>query len=429
MKLFLYFSEMIGMDVLDSRGEYLGGVHDLAMNPQGDIYPKATDLIIRRGNFNKEFARIPWDDLAYIENEARLKPEAKPVEFSCQPIKPDFAIRRDILDQQVVDTDNQKVVRVNDIHLLRVDNKLYVAHVDVGLRGLVRRLEWNTFIDFVVKKISPKAPYLSTEELIPWKNTQVLSSLGQKKSLLKLDVARSKLSGLPPAALADIMQDLDIFARISLFKTLDASLQLRVFTDLALTDKEELIDQLHESEVAAIIQNIPSDEAADLLMKLPRERAHQLMGLLGSEANKKLRKLLSFAQYTAGGLMTTEYLSLKPDATVADGIKKIKDNVNFPGSIFFLYIVDEQHKYLGTTNLRRFLNEDPNKKLLDTSYPDLAFVYTDDDMETVALMLERHKFSSIPVLNKEDILQGVITIDDVMEELISLVWSKYKEKL
>ena len=187
---------------------------------------------------------------------------------------------------------------------------------------------------------------------------------------------------------------------------MDAVLQNKVFTDMTLTYKEELIDQLSENEVANLITNIPADEATDLLMKLPREKTHHLMGLLGSETNKKLRKLLSFAKDSAGGLMTTEYLYLKPDATVADGLQKIKDNINFPGTIFFLYIVDDNHKYLGTTSLRRFFNENPQTLLLDTCYPENIHVYTDDSVEQVALLLERYKSSSIPVLNRPGYFAG-----------------------
>jgi magnesium transporter len=162
---------------------------------------------------------------------------------------------------------------------------------------------------------------------------------------------------------------------------------------------------------------------------LPREKTRHLLGLLGSETNKKLRKLLSFAKDSAGGLMTTEYLSMRSDATVADALKKIHDSIDFPGTIFFLYVVDDNHKYLGTTSLRRFFNEVGEKPLLDTCYPENIRVLTDDTVEQVALLLERHKSSSIPVVNDQGILQGIITIDDVLEVLISLVWHKYEEKL
>lgn len=429
MKLFLYFSQIIGLDILDAKGQWVGRLHDIAMNPYSDIYPKASELIIRRGSPAREYARVNWEDITYIEEEVRLKVLGDRVKFFKEIPKCDFTLRRDIFDQQVVDIDDQRVVRVNDIYLLCVDNQLYAANVDVGLRGIFRRLGWTAVIDLIVSIFNSRSPYLTQDELIPWKATQILPKLGRMKSVLKVEVSKNKLSSIPPAALADIIQDLDLFARVSIFKSMDAVLQNKVFTDMALTYKEELIDQLSEHEVANLITNIPADEATDLLMKLPRDKTHHLMGLLGSETNKKLRKLLGFAQDSAGGLMTTEYLYLKPDATVADGLKTIKDNINFPGTIFFLYIVDDNHKYLGTTSLRRFFNEGPQTLLLSTCYPENIHVYTDDSVEQVALLLERHKSSSIPVLNRDDILQGIITIDDVLEEMIALLWHQYKEKL
>ena len=342
MKLFLYFSQIIGLDIMDAKGQWVGRLHDIAINPYSDIYPKASDLIIRRGSPSREYARVSWEDITYIEEEIRLKILVDSIKFSKETIKCDFTLRRDIFDQQVVDIDDQRVVRVNDIYLLCVDNQLYAANVDVGLRGIFRRLGWTGVVDFIVTCFNSKAPYLTQDELIPWKATQILPKLGRMKSVLKLDVTKNKLASIPSAALADIIQDITPFARVSVFKSMDAVLQNKVFTDMALSFKEELIDQLTENEVANLITNIPADEATDLLMKLPREKTQHLMGLLGSETNKKLRKLLSFAKNSAGGLMTTEYLYLKADATVADGLKKIKESANFPGSIFFVYIVDDK---------------------------------------------------------------------------------------
>ncbi len=429
MKLFMFFSKIIGMDILDSQGKWIGCLQDIVMNPASDIYPKATEMVIERGHNPRGYTKVNWEDIAYIEDEARLKISFDRLIFSREMPKFEFTLRHDIFDQQVVDVDDQRVVRVNDIYLLCVENQLYVANVDVGVRGIFRRLGWTGMVDFIISRFNPKSPYLTREELIPWKATQILPKLGRMKSLLKLEVSKNKLNSIPPSALADIIQDLDLFARVSMFKSMDAVLQNKVFTDMTLGFKEELIDQLEEHEVANLITNIPADEATDLLMKLPRDKTHRLMGLLGSETNKKLRKLLSFAKDSAGGLMTTEYLYLKSDATVADGFQKIKDNINFPGTIFFLYIVNDDHKYLGTTSLRRFFNENPEVLLLNTCYPENVHVYTDDSVEQVALLLERHKSSSIPVLNAKDILQGIITIDDVLEVMISLVWHKYNEKL
>ena len=148
-----------------------------------------------------------------------------------------------------------------------------------------------------------------------------------------------------------------------------------------------------------------------------------------SQTSKDLQKLLGFARNTAGGLMTTEYLMLRQDATVGDAMKLIKDNVDYPGNIFFIYIIDDQEHLVGMTSLRNFINEPSEKPIIETCYTGKAFVRTNNGMETVALLLEKYKFSSIPVVDEEDVLQGVIASDDIMEELIELTWAKYKDQI
>ena len=127
--------------------------------------------------------------------------------------------------------------------------------------------------------------------------------------------------------------------------------------------------------------------------------------------------------------MTTEYLSLEQSTLVSDALAKIKDNTDFPGNIYNLYVVDQQNQLLGVAALRNFIDADPALPLILFLDPRKIFVRTTDDIEQVAVLLEKYKFSVVPVLNEENILQGVITIDDVMEELISIAWKKYKEKL
>ena len=211
--------------------------------------------------------------------------------------------------------------------------------------------------------------------------------------------------------------------------SLDIDLQRRVFTDLTNVQQAELIAQLDEKESVNLLENIPSDEAADLLMKLPNRKSRQLMKLLETKTSRKLRKLLKFSRDSAGGLMTTEYLSLEQSALVSDALQKIKDNTDFPGNIYNLYVVDQQNQLLGVAALRNFIDADPALPLILFLDPRKIFVRTTDNIEQVAVLLEKYKFSVVPVLNEENILQGVITIDDVMEELISIAWKKYKEKL
>lgn len=427
-KFFLYFSEILGCEVRDERHRRVGRLCDIGLKMNGEIYPKAFMLIVKRGFFSKEYASIDWEQVSTIDEIFKLKMNRAQIAFGKKKIRPDFSLVNHILDQQIVDMNNRKVVRVNDIHFLRVEQHLYMAHVDVGTRGLVRRLGWTFWVDQIVKIFSPHSSFLTQEDFISWKNTQLLS-LGRVKNVLRLDVAQQKLSQIPSTDLADIMEDLDVFERGHLFQSLEVDVQRKVFADMAITKKVELIEQLDEKQVTSLLENIPADEAADLLLRLPKKKTRRLMKVMETKTSKKLHKLLGFSKDSAGGLMTSEYLSLPKDALVKDAMQKIKDNTFFPGNIYHIYVVDEANKLVGVAALKNFINADPQIPLLTLIDPHKIFVRTDDGLEKVAVLLEKYKFSVIPVVNEEDILQGVITIDDVMEELIGLTWKKYKDQL
>ncbi|MEW5894625.1 MAG: CBS domain-containing protein [Candidatus Omnitrophota bacterium] len=428
MKLFFFLSEILERKVLDCKGNPAGRLCDITMGITTEVYPRASGFVIKRGWFIKEYAFVEFDKVEIPEKYLKLKVASEELSFSRKRWKDEFTLCSDVLDQQVVDTDNQKVVRVNDIHLLRVDNRLYLAHVDVGLRGIIRRLEWDWLIDAIVRLIRPDSPYLKNEDFISWKNTQVLTA-GRFRNVLRLDVSRQKLSQIPAADLAEIMEDLDIFERLSLFKSLDTSTQRRVFTDLATQEKLDLIEQMSDPEAAGLLENIPADEATDVLSTLPKEQMLRLTRRMETGTAKELRKLLGFAKDSAGGLMTTEYLSLSKDSVVEDAMRLIRDNVNFEGNIYYIYVVDQDRKLVGSTSLRRFIDKDPRLPIMEVCLPKNVYVRTNDGMEEIALLLEKYKFSSIPVVDEQEVLQGVITTDDVLEELIPLAWSKYKEKL
>ncbi|MCB9771708.1 MAG: magnesium transporter [Candidatus Omnitrophica bacterium] len=429
LKLFLFLSEILDNPVVAANGDVIGKLFDVPMkvSPE-EIYPRSKGILIYRGFFRREYAFIRIEDVKEIDDILKLKIDAEKVAFLKSCPSQEFTLRHDILDRQVVDTENRKVVRVNDCHLLRVDNNVYLAHVDVGMRALIRRLEWTRCVDFFIKMFSPRNPYLTQEEFIPWKNTQVFTA-GRQKNVLRIDVAWQKLAHLPPTELADIMQDLDIFGKLALFKSLDVSLQRTVFADLATQEKQDLVDHLEDKEAANLIENIPADEATDLLMTFPKEMTLRLMRYMETKQSKKLRKLLGFAKDSAGGLMTTEYLYLNQSASVGDALQLVKNNVTYPGNIQHIYIVDDFHRLVGMTSFRRYIHLAPEVPIMDTCFPLKVFVRTSDGMEEIALLLEKYKFTSIPVLSDDDILQGAVTTDDVMEALISIAWTKYKEKL
>lgn len=426
---FSYLSGFLKCRVVAADGVVLGTCHDFSMNLNNDIYPRAKGIIIRRGGVLSQYVEIPMADFMKVEHgRIHLKCLSPIVKFSSRQPDCEFALRRDVLDQQIVDVANRKVERVNDVHLLRVDSQFHVAHVDVGLRGLIRRLDLEPLVDGLVRFFKKEADYLTATELVSWKNAQVLT-LGNQKNVLKLDVAKAKIAKIPPTLLAEIMGDLDIFEQVSLYRSLTPDVQRKMFADMAPDDKLGFISQLEDAEAAQLISQIPSDEAADFLMILPGEKMQQLLRLMEKQLSRRLRTLLGFRKDSAGGLMATEYLWLRKEATVADIWTKIRSSIESPATLTTIYVVDENHRYLGTTTFRRFVNEPPEKSVMDVCFPQRVFVRTNDGMEKVALLIEQYKYSAIPVLDDGDVLMGSITVDDVMEELITLSWGKYKDQI
>ncbi|MCX5667803.1 MAG: hypothetical protein NTY34_05800, partial [Candidatus Omnitrophica bacterium] len=140
--MFLNFSSLLGSDVLDSDRKFIGKLWDISAKTS-EVYPKSDELIIAKGFIKRYYASVPFSNVSEIDGEVILNIKSDGVKFhSGSPKDYEFLLRRDILDQQVVDTFNHKVIRVNDIHLLKIDHELMVAHVDIGLRGLLRRLGW-----------------------------------------------------------------------------------------------------------------------------------------------------------------------------------------------------------------------------------------------------------------------------------------------
>ena len=428
MSVFLYLSHILNKKVHDRRGKVVGRLYDLAMSLGSDVFPKADHLMVCRGLFKKQYADIPATDLDEINGGLYLNKTIEEIAFKPEWTRPEFSLRRDVLDQQVVDVDDQRVVRVNDVHLMRVEQQVFLAHVDVGLRGLIRRLNWAFVVDTMMKLIAPGSSYFKGDVLLSWRNAQLLT-IGRKKNILRLSDARSQLARIPPAELADIMENLDVFEKVSLFKFFAPELQCRVFTDMPPQEKEDLIDRLDDKEAAALLENIPADEATDLLHKFPKEKRLQWMRLMQTEQSKKLRMLLGFAQDSAGGLMTAEYLTLKNDATVQDAFDLLKANVNAPANLNHIYVIDDKNHLVGVTSLRTFIAAPPEKSIMEACYSIKISVHPEDGVEEIALLLEKYKFSSIPVVDEHNVLQGVITTDDVMEELISLIWTKYKDQI
>jgi len=420
--MFVYFSDILEKDVLDSEGKVLGRVWDISAK-LGEVYPKSGDVIIYKAPMNRVYASIESSCISSISDEIVMDVKSHSVEFG-PALKPyEFLLKRDVLDQQVVDTCNHKVRRVNDIHLLKVDRELFVAHVDIGLRGLIRRLGWEKAVDFIVGHISRRSRYLKSEGLVAWKYVQPVT-VNPASMAVKLSLSEKQLESIPPADLGDIIFDLNPTQRMALFRTLDIKTKARVFENLEFDEQKMILKGLDKKESAQIITNMSSDEAADLLANLPSSTVKNLLVLMESSRAKKLSTLLGYSSDSAGGLMTADFIAIPETITVAEAIERIRDQAKEAETVPYMYLVDDKNHLKGVTTIRRLLFAEGKDGVLKTVFPKTLYVYLDHSAQEVAYMMDKYKVSAIPVVDENKILHGIITMDDILSQVISIAWRK-----
>lgn len=420
--MFTFYTEVIKQDVVDRHGRWIGRPHDFTAKLD-EAYPRLTSLIISKGFLRRRYYIIPWSDLHHAGGQFQLK---IPLESLSKVVSyregAEITLRKNILDQQVVDTFNRKVVRVNDIHLLEVDNDLRIAHVDVGLRGLVRRLKWERIIDTIIRIIHRHASYLTAEKFISWKYVQPLS-IQPITGKIQLNVDQNQLRSIPPPDLSEMLMELDTYQRAALFKTLDPQSQIDILTELDMKWQRDLIDELDPRTTADLLERMPADEATDLLGSMPMRETDRFLDMLSPKKSRELSELLKHEARSAGGLMTKEYISLKEGMTVGDALEHIRrTELKKAETIHNGYVVDDESKLTGMVSFRKLLIEPPETKLTDVMLKKPPALYVKAQLKDIAELMAKYNLFAIPVVNEENILEGIITIDDVLAVVVNEMW-------
>ena len=425
-KMFVYFSQLMNGPVMDKNSEWAGEIYDIVVKPS-EVYPQSSSLIIRKGFPNRKYAIVAWSDIEEIDTkEVLLKIEKAKIVFAEKhDNKEELTLRRDILDQQVVDIHNHKVIRVNDIHLLCVDHCLMIAHVDISTRGLIRRLGFGKCTDFIIGLVNKNAKYLKNEHLISWKFIQPLS-INPVSMTIKVEASQKQLSSIPAADLGEIFLDLNIKHQLALFKSLDLNTKAKIFTNIDFKTQKQIISELENKDTAEILSRIPSDEATDFLEKLPKEKVDHFLGLIESKYSKKLSQLLGYSNDSAGGLMTTEYMAFTKEASVEAVLRQIKERTFKVEPAQLVYIIDEEHHLIGSTNFRRLILAEPLEPIQKAAFPKTYFVHLNSSVKEVAYLMEKYKYYAIPVVDEQNVLQGIITVDDILSQVISIAWRRLK---
>jgi len=409
LKMFLYFSELQGRSVVDAEGRTVGKLADLKVR-LGELFPKVTSVVVRKRR-GRKLAALDWDDVDSLDGILMtLKPGAEdrlgPVSVSNEEI----LLREDLLDKQVVDTFGSKIERVNDIHLIIVNRDLRTVHVDFGARGILRRLGWLKAFDRLTGWLFA---YTLPEKMISWKYVQPLAS--DPKRNLKLNVTLRKLHELHPSDIADIIEELDQANRSSVFKMLDLETAAETLQEIDPKLQLSLLETTSDEKLSDILEEMEPDEATDILADLPEEKKQRFIRTMEKPYRQSVEALLRYEEGTAGSIMTKDFIALPREATIGAATEEFKRSSHPLETVAYIYIIDEGKRPLGVITLRHLLLCSREETLGKLMNPHLIKAGVEDDLGTVAELFTKYQFIEIPVVDGEDVLQGIITLQDIVK--------------
>lgn len=420
---FLFLSEILDRPVEDAVGAPIGRLDDLTIAIT-EPFPPVRECVIRQAWPNQLRLICRWSDVADFRG-AKIRLAVSPTRLI--PATPEgineVRLRRDVLDRQVVDTSGLKIVRVNDVHLLVTASELRVVHVDVGFRGLVRRLGAEPFVDGALRQLVPHTSYLESDNLISWRFIETLSP-GTPSHHLQLSLSRAEIHRTHPAEIAELLTELGPLRRLRLFRALDLETRAKALAKVPTEIQRRLLEMMSGREAADILGTMPPDEAADLLAEIPEKAREELLAHMTHEEASDVQDLLAYPPGTAGALMNTEFITLSDSLTVGEALERLRTLAPSAETIYYVYVVNPAAALVGVLSLRSLITEAATMPISQVMLKRPVSVQVDDSLAECASLVAKYRLLALPVVRPDHTMVGVITVDDVLGEVLGQAWTR-----
>ncbi len=406
---FLFLTELLGLKVFDLKGRKLGAVRDAALVPL--VHPVRIDRFLIGGDgrlLTVRFDQVKSISLAGIH---LLDEKLTPYHSDEYMLR----LTRDLLDQQIIDAQGRKVVRVNDVTFeFRPEDgaeTLWVLEVDVGIRSILRRLVRGLVPAPWVRRLQTRIPIKS----IRWEFCNILEPDPQRR--LRLNISNKLLEDMHPADLADIVEDLGPEDREAIFENIDSETAADALTEIDPTIQASILESLETGKAADIIEEMAPDEAADALAELEEATSDEILEEMEGEPKQDVEDLMEFAEDTAGGLMNTEYVALQETAVVADALAALRANEDLLDSLNTLFLIDGEERLKAAVPLTRLFLHEGSVPLATLASETMISVDVEERQDRVTELFDKYNLLALAVVDETGKLAGVITADDIISVL------------
>ena len=409
-----YISKLIGRPVADIDGETIGKLNDLLANYQGEIpHPKIVALEVKKGHNS---IMVPIEDVTVLIAPAVSLNKKRMNLKNYEPYPGDLYLVRDVLDKQIIDTNGVRVVRVNDLELARVDGEVYVANVDISGAGLLRRLG----LIALSHRLGKTAGRRALPGIISWDDVELISG----DQPMRLKVPTEKFTEIHPADLAEILSDLSRQDGQEFLESLDLETLADTLEEVEPDFQASLVAGMPNEWVADVLEEMEPDEAADLLSELPEDRSQELLDLMQDDEAEDVRKLLTFPEDSAGGIMTTEYVDVVPTLSAEEVMQVLREKGEEAETIYYIYVTDQENRLQGVFSLRELVLAKPSALVSEFMEKRVITVHLEDTQDDCAQAISKYDLIAVPVVDDEKKLHGIVTADDALDKIIPTAWKK-----
>jgi CBS domain-containing protein len=403
-----HLSTFLRRPIYDSDGDKIGRVQDLVARLGDDPHPPIVGAVIRIEGRDVFVSIKKIGGLT----QGRMTFEGRRVDLRKFERRPgEMLLAEDLLARHLINLVRGRIMVANEIEIAQMDGRWEVVGVDPGRRSFFRRLlghkigshvQTDSIVDFA--SIEPFVSHVPTARLrIPYR----------------------KLAKLHPAQIADLVEQAsheegeEIIEAVGMNRELEAD----VFEELDTTHQLEFLESRSDEESARLLSRMEPDNAADLITEIDQERRLSILDLLPSEQQAKVRQLLSYNADTAGGLMNPDFVSVSASATVAEALEEIRTSRVPAESLQAVFILNDAGQPLGAASIAPLVRARPTELALSVARTQLAHVHPHWDVLRVSRKMSDFNLTVLPVVDDEhNKMIGVVTVDDLLEELLPQGW-------
>ena len=407
-----YLSKLLGSPVKDVENKPAGTLHDLVVTTR-QAYPVVTAVGVKRRG---RVLYATWDAVTSFEESETLLHVVGQALVERELAADELHLSATFLDKQLVDTEGRKVIRVNDIQLVRTGDVVQVAAVDVSSSAILRRVG----LAKVGERITPRGRR-PRPHLIDWKDVDIEQT---DEAAVRLAVPQTKLELLHPADIAELVHELSPEERAAVFDALEDDLAADTFEELHPSYQATLLLNLPDEKASEILNEMSPDDAADLLADLPEDRRQHFINMMEKDDAEDMRELLSYPEHSAGGIMTTDYAWARLDDTAERAIERLREQEAEAETVYYIYVVDRSEHLRGVFSLRELVMSAPDRKVREFMTENPVSVRPEASEEEITEVIAKYNLLALPVVDEEGELHGIITIDDAIDLVLPLAWKK-----